>query len=215
MRQSPSPFMASILIVPLLAVSLQACVEMAVVGAGAAALSAMDRRTTGAQVDDEGIELRATNRISERFGKKVHVNVTSFNRSVLLTGEVPDANARAEIEKIVSGVTNVRSVTNDLQVAGGSSLSSRASDATTTGKVKARFLDANRFNTLHVKVVTEAAVVYLMGVVTESEAAAAVDIARTTGGVRKVVKVFEYCRPTDAVCAPDRPRAGEPKKSGN
>jgi len=215
MRQSPSPFMASILIVPLLAVSLQACVEMAVVGAGAAALSAMDRRTTGAQVDDEGIELRATNRISERFGKRVHVNVTSFNRSVLVTGEVPDASAKAEIEKIITGTANVRSVTNDLQVAGGSALSSRAGDATITGKVKARFLDANKFNALHVKVVTEAAVVYLMGVVTESEAAAAVDIARTTGGVRKVVKVFEYCRPTDAVCAPDRPRAGEPKKSGN
>ena len=215
MRQSPSPFMASILIVPLLAVSLQACVEMAVVGAGAAALSAMDRRTTGAQVDDEGIELRATNRISERFGKKVHVNVTSFNRSVLVTGEVPDASTKAEIEKIITGTANVRSVTNDLQVAGGSALSSRAGDATITGKVKARFLDANKFNALHVKVVTEAAVVYLMGVVTESEAAAAVDIARTTGGVRKVVKVFEYCRPTDAVCAPDRPRAGEPKKSGN
>jgi len=214
MRQTRNPFMASILIVPLLAVSLQGCVEMAMVGAGVAAMSAMDRRTTGAQVDDEGIELRATNRISERFGKKVHVNVTSFNRSVLVTGEVPDANTKAEIEKIVAGTANVRSVTNDLQVAGGSALTSRASDATITGKVKARFLDANRFNTMHVKVVTEAAVVYLMGVVTVSEAAAAVDIARTTGGVRKVVKVFEYCKPTDAACAPDRPKAGEPKKSG-
>jgi len=186
-----------------------------VVGAGTAAYSAADRRTTGIQVDDEGIELRSGNRVSERFGDKVHVNLTSYNRSVLVTGEVPDANAKSEIEKIVTGTPNVRSVTNDLQVAGGTALSSRANDATITGKVKARFLDANRFNTLHVKVVTEASVVYLMGIVTESEAATAVEVARTTGGVRKVVKVFEYCKPTDAICAPSRPRTEEPKKSGS
>lgn len=188
----------------LLAVPLQGCVELAVVGAGAAALSAVDRRTTGVQVDDEGIELRATNRIGERFGDKVHVNVTSFNRSVLVTGEVPDANTRAEIEKIVLATPNVRSITNELQVAGGSSLSARASDAGITGKVKARFLDANRFNPLLVKVVTEATVVYLMGIVTEAEANEAAEIARTTGGVRKVVKVFDYCKPTDPVCAPKK-----------
>jgi osmotically-inducible protein OsmY len=188
----------------LLAVPLQGCIEMAVVGAGAAALSAVDRRTTGVQIDDEGIELRATNRIGERFGDKVHVNVTSFNRSVLLTGEVPDANARAEIEKIVQATPNVRGITNDLQVAGGSSLSARANDAGITGKVKARFLDANRFNALLVKVVTEASVVYLMGIVTEAEGNEAAEIARTTGGVRKVVKVFDYCKPTDAVCAPKK-----------
>lgn len=188
----------------LLAVPLQGCVEMAVVGAGAAALSMVDRRTTGVQIDDEGIELRATNRIGERFGDKVHVNVTSFNRSVLVTGEVPDANTRAEIEKIVLATPNVRSITNELQVAGGSSLSARASDAGITGKVKARFLDANRFNPLLVKVVTEASVVYLMGIVTEAEANEAAEIARTTGGVRKVVKVFDYCKPTDPVCAPKK-----------
>ncbi|MEO8143313.1 MAG: BON domain-containing protein [Betaproteobacteria bacterium] len=199
----------------LLAVALQGCVEMAVMGAGAAAISAYDRRTTGAQVDDEAIELRSGNRVSERFGDKVHVNITSYNRSVLLTGEVPNGSAKAEIEKIVAATTNVRSITNDLQVAGGSSLSSRAGDAGITGKVKARFLDANRFNTLQVKVVTEASVVYLMGIVTEAEAAAAVEVARTTGGVRKVVKVFEYCKPTDAVCAPPKPKAEEPKKSGS
>ena len=191
-----------LLVLAALAASLQGCVEMAVVGAGAAALSAVDRRATGVQIDDEGIELRATNRVSERYGDKVHVNIISYNRSVLVVGEVPDAKAKSEIEKIITATANVRGVTNDLQVAGGSSLSSRASDATITGKVKARFLDVNRFNALLVKVVTEAAVVYLMGIVTESEAAAAVEIARTTGGVRKVVKVFEYCKPADAVCAP-------------
>jgi osmotically-inducible protein OsmY len=197
------------------AVALQGCVEMAVVGAGAAVMSAVDRRTTGAQVDDEGIELRTTNRVRERFGDRVHVSVTSYNRSVLITGEVPDEKTKSEIEKMARDVPNARSVVNDLQVAGGSSLSSRASDATVTGKVKARFVDANQFNALLVKVVTEASVVYLMGIVTEAEAAAAVEVARTTGGVRKVVKVFEYCKPADAVCAPSRQKAEEAKKSGS
>lgn len=202
-----SPTRKSRFILPLLAllaVPLQGCVEMAVLGVGAAALSVVDRRTTSIQVDDEGIELRATNRIGERFGDKVHINVTSFNRSVLVTGEVPDAQARAEIEKIVLATPNVRSITNDLQVAGGTPLSARANDAGITGKVKARFLDANRFNPLLVKVVTEASVVYLMGIVTEAEANAAVEVARTTSGVRKVVKVFDYCKPTDPVCAPKK-----------
>ena len=196
----------------LVAGTLSGCLGVAAVGVGTAVISAVDRRTTGVQVDDEGIELRASNRVNERFGDKVHVNITSYNRSVLITGEVPDQNAKSEIEKIVSGTVNVRSVTNDLQVAGGAALSSRASDATITGKVKARFVDANTFNAFQVKVVTEASVVYLMGIVTESEAAAAVEVARTTGGVRKVVKVFEYCKPTDAVCAPAKPKAEESKK---
>ena len=204
-----------LLLLPVLA-SLQGCVEMAAVGAGAAALGYEDRRTTGTMVEDEGIELRATNRVSERFGDRVHVNITSFNRSVLITGEVPNANTRSEIEKIVQGVPSVRSITNELQVAGGTSLSSRATDSTITGKVKARFVDSGKFSALHVKVVTEAAVVYLLGIVTEGEANEAVEIARTTGGVRKVVKVFEYCKPTDAVCARGgQPKAGEAKKSGS
>jgi len=213
MKKSRACFL---LMLALLAVSLQGCIEMAAVGAGAAALGYEDRRTAGTLVEDEGIELRATNRVSERFGDRVHVNITSYNRSVLVTGEVPDANAKAEIGKIVQGVPSVRSLTNDLQVAGGSSLSSRASDSTITGKVKARFLDSGRFSAVHVKVITEASVVYLLGIVTESEANEAVELARTTGGVRKVVKVFEYCKPTDAVCARGaKPKAEEPRKSGS
>lgn len=215
MKKIKIPPVPLLLILPLLAFSLQGCIEIAVVGAGAAVMSAADRRTTGAQVDDEGIELRAVNRVNERFGDKVHVNITSFNRSVLITGEVPNETAKSEIEKIVTGTNNVRSVTNDLKVASGTSLSSRAGDATITGKVKARFVDANRFNVFQVKVVTEDSVVYLMGIVTEAEAAAAVEVARTTSGVRKVVKVFEYCKPTDAICAPSKPKAEEPKKSGS
>lgn len=180
--------------------------ELAVIGAGGAAavMAIEDRRTSGTQIDDEGVELRIANRINERFGDKAHINVTSFNRSVLLTGEAPDARARAEIEKLAQAVPNVRSVTNDIQVAGASTLGARTNDSFVTSKVKARFLDAGRFNPLHVKVVTEAGVVYLMGIVTEKEAADAVDVARTTAGVRKVVRIFEYCKPTDDAC---RPRA--------
>lgn len=196
---------------------LQGCVEMAAVGVGTGVMAAVDRRTVGTQIDDEGIELQASNRINERFGDKAHVNVTSYNRSVLLTGETPEAKAKAEIEKIVLALPrNVRGVTNEIQVAGIASYTARASDATITGKVKARFLDANKFNPLHVKVVTEAGIVYLLGGVTEKEAADAVEIARTTGGVRKVVKVFEYCKPTDAACRPhEKPKAEEPRKSGS
>ena len=204
-----------ILVLPLLAASLQGCVEMAVVGAAGttAALSIADRRTTGVQVDDEGIELRASNRVSERFGDRVHVNITSYNRNVLVTGEVPDANTKDEIEKMIQSVPSVRGVTNDLQVAGGASLTSRANDATITGKVNARLFDSGKLNPIHVKVVTEASVVYLLGIVTDGEATEAVEVARTTGGVRKVVKVFEYCKPTDAACARGAtPEA--PKKSG-
>ena len=186
---------------------LQGCAP-ALIGAGgvAAVASAEDRRTTGTQIEDEGIELRAGNRLSERFGDKAHLNVTAFNRWVLVTGEAPDEPARAEVEKLAAAVPNVRGVSNEVQVAGVSSLTSRASDSFITSKVKARFVDARKFNPVHVKVVTEAGVVYLLGVVTEKEADDAVEVARTTGGVRKVVKIFEYCKATDEVCRP-KPKA--------
>jgi len=206
-------FPGIVLLALLSALGLQGCVGVAVVGAGSAAVSAMDRRTTGVQIEDERIELVSSNRYGEKFGDKAHINITSYNRNVLLTGEVADAAARNEVEKIVRGVPNVRGITNDLQVGPLATLSSRASDAGTTGKVKARFVDAGKFNAVHVKVVTEASVVYLLGIVTEAEAGDAVEVARTTGGVRKVVKVFEYCKPTDPACAPrDKPKAEEPKK---
>lgn len=183
---------------------------VALIGAGgAAAVSALeDRRTTGTQIEDQGIETRAQGRVNERFGERAHVNVTAFNRTVLLTGEAWDEATRAEIEKLAAAVPNVRSVTNEVQVAGHSSGTSRANDTALTAKVKGRLLNVKGLNPLHVKVVTEAGVVYLLGLVTEAEADAAVDIARTTGGVRKVVKVFEYCKSTDELC---RPRAEKPK----
>ena len=207
------PSAGFLLLAALAGSTLQGCLGVAAVGAGAAAVSAFDRRTTGTQIEDERIELVASNRFGEKLGDKAHVNATSYNRNVLLSGEVPDDKARAEAEKIVLGLPNVRGATNDLQVTGVSTLSAQAGDAATTGKVKARFVDANKFNAVHVKVVTEASVVYLLGIVTEAEANDAVEIARTTGGVRKVVKVFEYCKPTDPACAPrDKPKAEEAKK---
>ena len=185
------------------ALPLAACVPM-VIGAGGAAVysSLEDRRSTGTQIEDESIEVRASNRVSDRFGSRVHVNVTSYNRVALVTGEVPDERARDEIEKIVRAVPNVREVTNDLQVSGISSYGSRSNDAYLTSKVRGRLLDTKRVSPVHLKVVTESGVVYLMGLVTEPEADEAVDIARNTGGVRKVVKVFEYCKPSDDICRP-------------
>lgn len=181
-------------LVPILA----GCVGAAVVGVGAGALVFSDRRLAEIQLSDEGIEIRAGNRIGERFGDRVHVNITSFNRMALLTGEVPDAAAKAEIEKIVAGVPNIRAITNELQIAGISSLSNRSNDIYLTSKVKARFVDAGRFSTNHVKVVTEDGVVHLLGLVTQREADAAVEIARTTGGVKKVVRVFEVIGEAEA-----------------
>ncbi len=121
---------------------------------------------------------------------------------MLLTGEAWDEATRAEVEKIVAAVPNVRSVTNEVQVAGASSGTSRANDTAITARVKGRFVNVKDLNPLHVKVVTEAGVVYLLGIVTETEAETSTELARTTGGVRKVVKVFEYCKSTDDICKP-------------
>jgi osmotically-inducible protein OsmY len=114
---------------------------------------------------------------------------------------------------MVQGLPNVRSVANELEIAGVSSLTARTNDSLITSNVKLRFLDAE-FSVLHVKVVTEAGIVYLMGIVTEREAGNATELARTTGGVRKVVKVFEYCRPTDEVCRPPAPPAAPRAHAG-
>ena len=192
---------------------LQGC-ELALIGAGAgAAYSTIeDRRSSGTQLDDDAIELRAGSRIGTRFPDNVHVNVAAFNRAALITGEVPDEAVRAEVEKIVQGVPNVRGVTNEAQLAPITSFGERTNDSLITAQVKTRYLRANAFNPVHVKVVTEAGVVYLMGVVTEREADDAVDIARTSSGVRKVVKIFEYCKATDQVCRPrPSPPAEKPK----
>ncbi|MCB1957029.1 MAG: BON domain-containing protein [Rhodocyclaceae bacterium] len=178
--------------------ALQGCFPVVAAGAATGAFMAADRRSSGAYVEDEGLEWKVGNRVKERFGDAAHVNVTAFNRVVLLTGEISDESSRAALDQIAAGVPNVRGVTNEVQVAGVSSLTSRGNDAVVTSKVKARFVDANTFGANHVKVVTEAGTVFLMGLVTRGEADNATEIARTTSGVRKVVRVFEYITPEEA-----------------
>ncbi len=169
------------------------CAAVAIGGAAAGGVVvAQDRRTVGTITEDEGIELKAIGRIGERFRDGVHINVTSYNRTVLLTGEVHDAATRSAVERIARGVENVRGVHNETIVAGVSSFTARSNDSIITSKVKGRFLDAGKFNALHVKVVTENSVVFLLGLVKKQEAADATELARTTSGVQKVVRVFEY-----------------------
>lgn len=170
---------------------ISGCAAVAIGGAATGVMLAEDRRTVGAVTEDQGIELKAASRIEEKV-KDAHINVTSYNRAVLLTGEVSSEAAKSDAERISRAVENVRSVFNELQVAGNASLQARTNDSVLTSKVKARFVDAGKFSPLHVKVVTENGVVYLLGLVKRQEATDATEIARTTGGVRKVVRVFEY-----------------------
>ena len=175
-----------------LAGSLAGCAPL-VIGGGAVVgtLMATDRRTTGTQVEDEGIEMRTASRIRETLGDRVHVNVTSYNRQVLLTGEVPTAADGQKVEQIAQGVDNVRSVVNDLGVMPASSLTQRSRDAFISTKVRASLVDAKDLSANAFKVVTERDVVYLMGRVTQREAKRSAEIARGVDGVRKVVRVFE------------------------
>jgi osmotically-inducible protein OsmY len=161
-------------------------------GVGTGVAMSNDRRTSGIFVEDEGIEMKSGRRISERYGSNAHINVTSYNRNVLLTGEAPSDAAKADIGNLVRGVENVRSVINEITVGPASTYASRSNDTLITSKVKGRFIDGGKFQVNHVKVVTENGVVYLLGLVNRKEADNAVEIAGSTSGVRKVVKVFEY-----------------------
>lgn len=183
---------AAVLAAAALGTGLSACAPL-VIGGGAmvGTLMVLDRRTAGAQVEDEGIELRAASRIRETLGDRVHINVTSYNRQVLLTGEVATAEDGQKVEQIVRGVENVLSVVNDLGVMPPSSLTQRSNDTFITGKVRASLVDAKDLTASAFKVVTERNVVYLMGRVTQREAKRSAEIARGVNGVRKVVRVFE------------------------
>lgn len=175
-----------------LASQISACVPVVVSGAAAGGAMAADRRTSGVYVEDENIELKSLKRINDTLGEAAHVNITSYKGNVLITGEVPDANAKSKAGTIVTATESVRSVTNELTIGPKTSIGSRTNDAYLTSKVKAKFVSENRFQANFVKVVTENGVVYLMGYVTQKEADDASEIARNTGGVDKVVKVFEY-----------------------
>ena len=175
--------------------ALQGCFPLVAVGVGAGALSIADRRTTGAQIDDEAIEEKASSRFREQFGSAHYqVNVTSYNRRVLLTGQAATEETKNKLAEITKNVPNVVSVVNEVVVAGTSSFGSRSNDGLITSNVKARFLtnSGGQFAPNHVKVTTENNVVYLMGLVTSAEGEAAAEVARNSSGVEKVVKVFEY-----------------------
>lgn len=172
--------------------TLQGCFPLVATGVvGATALMVDDRRTSGIYIEDENIEWKALARIGQKF-KDAHVNTTSFNLSVLVTGEAPTEAMKNEIADTVRAIPSVRNVTNEIAVAGNSSLTSRGNDTLISTSVKSRFIGNSRFSPNHVKVVTEAGVVYLMGLVTQAEGDGAAESARTTSGVARVVKVFEY-----------------------
>lgn len=160
-------------------------------GATVGVMSAQDRRSTGVQADDEGIEWKAMQSVPERYAAASHLNFTSFNQRLLITGEVPSEEARIAIGEQAAKVLGVKEVLNETAVGPASSLSARSNDSYITSKVKARLVDEKNISANHIKVVTENGIVYLMGIVTERESRVAVAVARTTEGVRKVVNVMQ------------------------
>jgi len=183
---------AALLAAATLAAALAGCAPLLIGGAAVGtALVATDRRTSGAQLEDEGIELRSGSRLRDAFGDRAHINVNSYNRQVLLTGEVPNEQAKQQAEQVITTVPNVKGIVNELAVMGQSSLANRSSDVLVTGKVRASLVDASDLQANAFKVVTERGVVYLMGRVTPREADRATQIARTVGGVQRVVRIFE------------------------
>ncbi|WP_295502212.1 BON domain-containing protein [Limnohabitans sp. Rim8] len=172
-------------------VSLSACAPLIVGGAVVTGVMATDRRTTGTQVEDESIEIKVASAVRKELGERIHLNVTSYNRQILLTGEVRNVADKERAEKIAQSQENVKSVVNDLAVMDISSLTQRSKDIVLTGRIKAAFVDAKDLQVNAIKVVTERGIVYLMGRVTPREAKRATDIARSMSGVTKVVRVFE------------------------
>lgn len=187
------------------------CVPILVGGAAAgSAVVAVDRRAADVQIADERIELQASSRIGELAKDNGHINVASFNRQVLITGEVPTQELKQKAEQIAAGVSEVKVVFNELQVGPSTSFASRSNDSYLTSAVKARFVSDGKFNPLHVKVVSEDGAVYLMGLVTRTEGDDATRIARYTSGVKRVVRLFEYIiysvEPQPKAAAPEAPK---------
>ena len=183
--------LSAVLVAASLGIALSACVPLMMGGAVMGSLIATDRRTSGAQLEDEGIELRAASRIRDNLGERGHVNVNSYNRRVLLTGEVPSLQDKQLVEQIVTRVENVQSVVNELAVLGNATLTQRSSDILVSGRVKAGLVDAKDLFANAFKVTAERGTIYLMGRVTQREADRATEITRSTSGVQKVVRVFE------------------------
>ena len=195
----------TLLVVMVLNLGLTGCAPAMLGGMVGGAMVASDRRTSGTQLEDEGIELRSASAVRENFGSNVHANITSYNRQVLMTGQVPTARERQQLEQLVGRVENVRSVVNELAVGPVTSVGERSSDVLISARVKAAMVDSEDVFASIFKVVTERGTVYLMGRVTQREANRATDIARSVGGVKRVVRVFEYI--TEAELQALRPKA--------
>ena len=172
--------------------SLQGCVPLVIGGAAMGAAATMDRRTLGAQTEDKSITVKAEVLVPKLVGSAGHVNIASYNRKVLLTGEVRDEAMKANVEREVRGIENVVSVINELVIAGPSSYTSRSSDALITGNVKGSLVEMKTISATSFKVVTERGTVYLMGRVTQREGDLGAKIAQSVSGVQRVVKIFEY-----------------------
>ena len=212
MKIANQKLLAAITLSACLGGALTACAPIIVGGAVVGTMMATDRRTSGAQVEDEGIELKGASRIGDKLGDRGHVNITSYNRQVLLTGEVPSAQDSQSVEQLVSKVENVRSVVNELAVMENSTLSQRTSDAVITTKIKAGMIDTQDLLASAFKVVTERGVTYLMGHVTQREANRATELVRGVDGVKKVVRMMEIISEEELQRALPQQTSGEAKK---
>jgi len=187
---------------------LGACAPLLIGGAiVGSSMMVTDRRTSGTQIEDQSIELKSVSRVSEVLGDRGHVSITSYNRLVLITGEVPTEADKAAVELAVARIENVRSIVNELGVTSVSSFGTRSNDTLLTSKVKASIVDTKDLQTNAFKVVTDRGVVYLMGRVTEREATRAAEVARGVGGVRKVVRVFEVVSEAELAETQPKPSA--------
>ena len=193
--------------------TLSACAPIVLGGAMmGGTMVATDRRTSGTQLEDEGIELRANSRLRENIGDRAHINVTSYNRKVLLTGEVPSEQDKQLVEKIIVNVDNVREVVNELAVMGNSSFTQRSSDAIVTGKVKANLLDARDLFANAFKISTERGTTYVMGRVTAREAKRGTEVISGTSGVQRLVRVIEIISEDELARLMPQPPADATKK---
>jgi osmotically-inducible protein OsmY len=190
------PVAKAVLCAALLA-SLSGCVEMMVGSAVMGAVATADRRTLGAQTEDKAITLKAEFQVPKIVGENGHVNIASFNRKVLLTGEVQDEAMKAAVEAEVRKIGGVESITNELEIAGPSSYTARSSDALITAKVKASLVDMKTISAVSFKVVTERGNCYLLGIVTQREGNIAAQVAQGVSGVQRVTKIFEYISEED------------------
>jgi osmotically-inducible protein OsmY len=191
MKLLKHPFLHKCVLIACLTASVSACAPILMGGALMGSFVATDRRTSGAQLEDESIELRAAKRIWDNLGDRVHVNITSYNRQVLITGEVPNFQEREVVEQIVAKIENVRSTVNELAVLGNTGLTQRSSDVIVSTRVRAGLVDARDLFANAFKVVTMRGTTYIMGRVTQREANRATEVVRSTPGVQKVVRLLE------------------------